>query len=265
MTDFQIPMKRLLAPQTAPALFTVKGKALKITTGTLQAIGHDGLAHVLPVIENFGLSDALVPIDDIGQYIGGVLLPNTMVQIGKYAASGVLRLGASIIFNDGKRADGPIKDIIDPAAEALTKDPILGGAGMTVKQLEDWTGINHKDMGTGKVGGGYSTAKGNAYRSVTIDGLKEDDGIKFGRYLGLMGYKESAIEANLNGVTEVINDYFKKDSKTILSNSKYMKGLYEGIQSGKGYSGYRISSDSNLDELPSYCHTDEFGRYKKAA
>lgn len=250
-----LPMRELLSPTTAPILHTVKGKALSIKTGTLSAVGHDGLTHVIPVIEKFDITDEHdVPISEFGTYLTNQLLPNTIYRTLKHASIGIFKtLRKGLTGNDAdNKPEGFINDVIVPFYEAFTKDLIMGGAGLTVEQLSDYTGINHKDMGTEKLGSGNS---GGSYSGIKMKDMTRDHGRGFGRVLGTSGYD------GLKGVRSALEKNFGKEYKTIMGNTDFMNGIYEGVAEGKKYKGY-VSKDKF--EIPDYYAADDYF-YKKAA
>ncbi len=251
-TVLDLPMRELLSPTSAPILRTVKGKALSIKTGTLSAIGHDGLAHVIPVIERFDIADEQdIPISDFGAYVAHQLIPNTIYKTMKHATIGIFKtLKKELTGQDAsEKPDGFINDVIVPFYEAFTKDTIMGGAGLTVEQLSEYTGINHKDMGTKPV------EKVGSYPALRMKDLNKEHGRGFGRFLGTSGYDGK------HGFSQALKKNFGKEYREIMGNTEFMRGLYEGVAEGNEYRGY-IRKDSF--SLPGYYASDDYFSRKAA-
>ncbi len=232
MADLKVPMKRLLAPQTAPILYTVPGRVLTIDIGALSVAGEGGLTHLVPVIEKFDIgTEKDVPIDDIGSYFTQALLPNTVWKIGKHITKGLFSLGKYAVT--GKWADanegGFAHDVIDPFFESFTKYPILGGAGMTVEQLEDYTGLNRSRFGT--------KPTGSSYPSIKIDNLGREHGTQYGRAIGLTEGREGSRTGSKKMAQKYIWRHFGEDCNAVISNGDFMDGVYEGIDEAAPYKG----------------------------
>jgi hypothetical protein len=226
----QIPIKELLRPGTAPNLFTVRGRVLKIDVGTLSAVGTGGLTHIVPVITNFNVQEETdVPLDGSGlsRYIPEVLIPNTIAKTGKHITRGILNY---LFGKDGSKDF--IEDVTDPFFETFTRFPIMGGAGMTVEQLEDYTGIQKNRMGIQPIPGHQppagATPTGSAYPAVKIQEMTREQGRKYGRAIGL-GEGFSGYRAH---VDETLKRHFGEDYETVIKNDEFMAGVMFGIKEG---------------------------------
>lgn len=234
-SDPALPLPRILAPGTVPFLRTVHGQVLSFQTAMVSVAGEGGQVHLVPMITQFEMKEENnIPLDEsaFGRYIGQILLPNTCYRIAKHLNIALFKGLHWAIFNKepDNTENGFIQDVINPFWEAFTKEPIMGGAGVTAEQVAEWTGINKKDMPV--------KAGGSTYPAMNISELGRDDGRRFGRVIGwergYTGNRPKDLDIAWNGV---LARFGEKDSKIVYSNSDFMEGVIKGMSETGKYKG----------------------------
>lgn len=220
--NISVPFRDLLNPRTASAHITVPGRMLEMDFGAISTIGADGSNYVIPAIKGFKIGEEMdVPIDDFGTYLFSILVPNTFIRTARYIAGGLLKGISWLATGKTDKLDNYIKEVSDPVFESFTKEVILGGAGLTLEQLKEYTGFEPIKQGAG-----------GSYPKIKIDELKGLHGRQYGRVVGLKSGDRSP--------DDLLKESFGRDYSTVVSNDEFMAGFDVGVNEGIGYRNKRI-------------------------